>query len=77
MMILKTHQYSVDNKINMTNIPNPNQFNLNPLHPEIKEGISLITAIKNREETFEEALQTWVGHEEIDEIIIVDWDSGN
>ncbi len=55
--------------------PDPKHFNLNPLSPEIKEGISLITAVKNRKESFEEALKTWVTHEEIDEIIIVDWDS--
>jgi len=48
-------------------------FNLNPLNTEIKEGISLITAVKNRKESFKEALKTWVAFEEIDEIIIVDW----
>jgi hypothetical protein len=42
---------------------------------EIKKGISLITAVKNRQESFEEALKTWITHEEIDEIIIVDWGS--
>jgi len=48
---------------------------LNPFTEEITKGISLFTAIKNREETFEKALKTWVEHDEIDEIIIVDWSS--
>ena len=55
--------------------PNYIKENLNPFNIGIKEGISLITAIKNRQDTFEQALQTWVTHDEIDEIIIVDWDS--
>jgi hypothetical protein len=55
--------------------PDTKQFNLNPLSKEIKEGISLITAVKNRKESFEEALKTWVELEQIDEIIVVDWDS--
>ena len=42
---------------------------------KIAYGISLFTAIKNRNKLFEEALKTWIGHKEIDEIIIVDWDS--
>jgi glycosyltransferase involved in cell wall biosynthesis len=48
---------------------------LNPFTDSISEGISLFTAIKNRKEIFEEALKTWVKHEQIDEIIIVDWSS--
>lgn len=51
------------------------KFNLNPIHREIENGISLFTAIKNRKETFEEALKTWITFDQIDEIIIVDWDS--
>ena len=51
------------------------QFDLNPSSISITSGISLFTAIKNRRENFEEALQTWVLQKEIDEIIIVDWDS--
>ena len=54
---------------------NHTKENLNPFNSGIKEGISLITAIKNRQDTFEQALQTWVTHDEIDEIIIVDWGS--
>ena len=42
---------------------------------EITEGISLITAVKNREETLRQALPTWLTNREIDEIIIVDWSS--
>ena len=50
-------------------------FELNSWNPEIREGISLITAVKNRSETLREAIQTWISHKEIDEIIIVDWSS--
>ena len=57
------------------NNPDPKRFNLNPFSTEIKEGISLFTAIRNRKKTLEAALKTWVTHEQIDEIIIVDWDS--
>jgi len=49
--------------------------NLNPFKSAITEGISLITAVKNRKGTLEQALKTWLTHDEIDEIIIVDWDS--
>ena len=59
----------------MDNIAKTQKLDLNPINPEIKEGISLITAVKNRKETLEEALKTWVTHEQVDEIIIVDWDS--
>lgn len=48
---------------------------LNPNANQIEKGISLCTAIKNRAEIFEDALKTWVKHDEIDEIIIVDWTS--
>jgi|GEM_PF-1092093 len=48
---------------------------LNPFKREIAEGISLFTAVKNRKETLEESLKTWVLHDQIDEIIIVDWSS--
>jgi len=48
---------------------------LNPFTEKISKGISLFTAIKNKEDTFEEALKTWVVHKQIDEIIIVDWSS--
>jgi len=50
-------------------------FDLNSWHPEAREGISLITSIKNRAETLREAIQTWITHPEINEIIIVDWSS--
>jgi len=61
--------------LKMDDIPGSNQFNLNPFLTGITEGISLITAVKNRKESLEEALQTWLTHPEINEIIIVDWDS--
>ena len=38
-------------------------------------GISLITAVKNREETLRQAISSWLKLGEIDEIIIVDWSS--
>ena len=59
----------------MNNPNTPIKYNLNPFNLEIEEGISLFTAIKNRKDTFIDALETWVVHEEIDEIIIVDWSS--
>jgi glycosyltransferase involved in cell wall biosynthesis len=46
-----------------------------PFPTNIKPGVSLFTAIKNRSELFEEALKTWLEHKEIDEIIVVDWTS--
>ena len=48
----------------------PHPFSMN-----IKDGISIFTAIKNRKETFEETIKTWVNLDKVDEIIIVDWDS--
>lgn len=48
---------------------------MNLLGEKISEGISLFTAIKNRSILFEESLKTWVRFKEIDEIIVVDWDS--
>lgn len=55
---------------------NPTTFKPVSLYPEkISEGISLFTAVKNRCEMLEAALQTWITHDEIDEIIILDWDS--
>jgi len=46
-----------------------------PSEHEIKEGVSLICAVKNRNENLDKALGTWIKHPEVDEIIIVDWDS--
>ena len=49
-----------------------------PIHPARKkrsQGISLITAVKNRSETLSGVIQTWVNKPEISEIIIVDWSS--
>jgi hypothetical protein len=54
----------------MNTINNPNSF-----RKEIIEGISLFTAVKNRTKFLEESLITWIAHNDIDEIIIVDWDS--
>ncbi|MCX6267468.1 MAG: galactosyltransferase-related protein [Bacteroidetes bacterium] len=49
--------------------------NLNPFNQKITEGISLFTAVKNRKETLEESLKTWVCQDQIDEIVILDWTS--
>lgn len=48
---------------------------LNTLRPGITEGISLFTAVKNRAVELDQAIQTWITHKEIDEIIILDWGS--
>jgi glycosyltransferase involved in cell wall biosynthesis len=48
-------------------------FNYNIEKP--RDGISLFTAVKNRSDLFEKALQTWITHTEINEIVIVDWTS--
>lgn len=49
--------------------------NLTSLSHEISEGISLFTACRNRSENLERALQTWLKHDEVDEIIVLDWSS--
>jgi len=51
------------------------RLKLNENKDNIKDGISLFTAVKNRSDLLEEALKTWILHPEIDEIIIVDWSS--
>ncbi|MCK9205425.1 MAG: glycosyltransferase family 2 protein, partial [Bacteroidales bacterium] len=53
----------------------PLLLNLNPFRNEISKGVSVFTAVKNRKETLIESLKTWVAHDQIDEIIIVDWSS--
>ncbi len=50
-------------------------YKYNILGQEITEGISLITAVKNRQETLREAIPTWIAQKEIDEIVILDWAS--
>lgn len=50
-------------------------FKLNPFTPGILDGIALFTAVKNRKEALEESLKTWITHDQIEEIIIVDWSS--
>jgi len=52
-----------------------NKYILNPIKQNIDEGISIFTAIKNRKEHLEQALQTWINLPLVDEIIIVDWSS--
>lgn len=42
---------------------------------KVTPGVSLFTAVKNRYSNLEEALPTWLSHPNIDEVIILDWDS--
>jgi glycosyltransferase involved in cell wall biosynthesis len=51
------------------------RFDQSPLNNQIKEGISVISAIKNRAEHFEQSLQTWLSHSQVNEIVVVDWSS--
>lgn len=48
---------------------------INPAVTDITPGISLFTAIKNRHEMLKESLISWIQHDSILEIIIVDWSS--
>jgi cellulose synthase/poly-beta-1,6-N-acetylglucosamine synthase-like glycosyltransferase len=42
-----------------------------------KNGVSLVTASRNRTENLVRSLQTWLEIPEIDEILIIDWSSDN
>ncbi len=48
---------------------------LNPFHDLREDGVSLFTAVKNRRDSLEESLKTWVQCDWINEIVIVDWGS--
>mgnify|MGYP000930034008 CR=1 FL=1 len=48
---------------------------LNPTVGAISTGVSVITAIKDREENLKKSLESWLGKRDINEIVIVDWDS--
>ena len=52
-----------------------NTINLNLTENKIREGTSVFTICKNRNENFEKALATWVKYDNIDEIVVVDWNS--
>ena len=56
-------------------VSHKNEFFKSPYGNEITEGVSLITSVKNREDNLEKSLKSWLACKEIDEIIIVDWDS--
>lgn len=43
--------------------------------PQGRDGISVVTCAMNRSENLLKALETWVVHPEISEIVIVDWSS--
>ncbi len=49
--------------------------NLNPFQKSITNGISVVTVVKNRTKLLLKALDTWLTHKEVDEIIILDWSS--
>lgn len=49
------------------------QSELSDFPSEISEGISVVTCSKNRTENLIKALPSWLVHEQISEIIIVDW----
>lgn len=49
------------------------QSELSDFPSEISEGISVVTCSKNRTENLIKALPSWLVHERINEIIIVDW----
>jgi len=42
---------------------------------EIKDGISLFCACRNREENLQISLSSWLSFDEVNEIVIVDWSS--
>ncbi len=48
---------------------------LNPFNEIIKPGISLITAFRHSKDLSEEVLKSWINQKQLDEIIIVDWNS--
>jgi hypothetical protein len=41
----------------------------------LKEGISIFTACMNRSENLNRVLPTWLQHKEVNEIVILDWNS--
>ena len=49
--------------------------NKNIVGEEIKKGISVYSACGNREENLSFAIKSWLKCEDIDEVIIVDWNS--
>lgn len=42
---------------------------------EITPGISLVTSVKNREQSLRKSLPSWLANKAVDEVIILDWDS--
>lgn len=61
----------------MGNNPPSDPFCLRPDFTGIREGVSLFTAVKNRRDTLQEAITTWIAQDWIDEIVILDWDSAD
>lgn len=50
---------------------------INPTTVSITNGISIITAVKNRDENLMIALKSWLKNRMVNEVIIVDWNSEN
>ena len=48
---------------------------LNPFTSKLSDGISIFTGVKNRRGMLEQTLPTWLAHEEVKEIVVVDWSS--
>lgn len=51
------------------------RFHTSQFEYKNQDGISIIIAIKNRVEHFEQSLQTWLSHSQVNEIVVVDWSS--
>jgi len=48
---------------------------LNFLNKPVSEGVSVVTAIKNRKSHLLESLPTWLNNPSVNEVVIVDWSS--
>ena len=51
------------------------EFNI--LGLPITEGISVFSACKNRAKNLEKSIESWINCKDVDEIIVVDWDSNH
>ncbi len=48
---------------------------INPFQKNVSDGVSIVTALKNRQNNFRTSLDSWLKCKEVDEIIVVDWSS--
>lgn len=67
----------ISSKIGRKKIKYVKKINLPPSTFYDDEKISVVTAVKDREQMLKISLNSWVNFKEINEIIIVDWDSKN